>query len=172
MNKSEIAYSVDDIYNFLTNASIDVENLVMHVEFIEELDYNLSNIFNKNFSVILFIKSPAFDETLPNDVEGNIGHFVLLSQLTDNKLEYFDSLAGEIPEIVKKLADINRMEIISMSKPLQTRESYICAKYCISRMQSLPLSLTLYQNLLRNHKTMSPDEIIHNLYKNKKQNGY
>lgn len=168
MNNPEVAYSITDIYNFLSSGSIDIEKSVMELNFLEKLEFNKELLFENTHSIILFVPSPTFDQELPDDSESNIGHFVLLSLLTQNIIEYFDSLAGPIPDLVLKFAEVNQLEIKSMKSPLQGRKSYICAKYCISRMQSLPLSLSKYTDILQNHKTLSPDQIIHSLYKNKK----
>ena len=168
MNKSETAYSISDIYNFLSSGSIDIEKSIMEVDYIAKVNYNKELLFDKTYSIILFIPSPHYNENLSPDSEQNIGHFTLLSLLDEKTVEFFDSLAGEIPEIVKDFALHNNLSIKSLKNPLQSKKSYICAKYCISRMQSLPLSLKNYEDLLRNHKVLSPDEIIHFLYKNKK----
>jgi hypothetical protein len=51
-------YSVEDIYTILSGTSIDVENVVVHVDALHESDYNLDLLFKGNFS--LTTDFPAF----------------------------------------------------------------------------------------------------------------
>ena len=154
MNNQVAPFSLEDIHTFLTGTSIDVPNIVVHLDSLAELQYNLDSIFRGNFSLILF---------LPNPVE-EVGHFVLLTHLSDKTLEYFDSFAQPPPDSVKELGKRNNLRIVSNSTILQDAKSNTCAQWCIARMFSLPNSLNHFVELYTNHKTLSPDVLVNNVF--------
>lgn len=145
-------YSVEDIYDLLSGTTIDVPNVVVHVDALHESGYNLDALFKGNFSIILY---------LPGD--GEVGHFTLLTDLGDNMLEYFDSLAGSIPEQVAELARRNGKRILTNKVRLQELNSNTCAKWCVARLFALPNSLKRFVTLYTGH-TLSPDTLVNNIF--------
>lgn len=159
MNNNVEPFSVEDIYTFLTGTAIDVPNIVVHIDALEESGFNLEALFKGNFSIILYI---------PNLVE-EVGHFVLLSHLTDKTMEYFDSFAQEPPPSVRELVKRNGMRMRTNDVVLQDKKSNTCAKWCIARMFSLPNTLKSFQELYTSHKTLSSDVLVNNIFVLKKQ---
>lgn len=154
MDNKAPPFSLEDIYTFLTGTAIDVPNIVIHIDALEESGYNLDSLFRGNFSLILFI---------PHATE-EVGHFVLLSHLTEKTLEYFDSFAQDPPASVKELAKRNGMRLAKSSTVLQALDSNTCAKWCIARMFSLPNSMENFVQLYTDHKTLSPDVLVNNIF--------
>lgn len=159
MNSKTQPFSAEDIHTILSNASIDVANIVVHIDLLRERQYSLPAIFGENFSLILFLPNP--------DPEVAVGHFVLLSHLSDNTLEYFDSYAGEVPEAVRELAKRNNMRIKANKVRYQEEVSMTCAKWCVARIFSLPSTLAQFEELYTGHK-LSPDVLVNNLFRLKK----
>ena len=155
--KMDVPYNTKDIYNVLTSPSANYEDSVYHIELIELMNYNLDAIFKERYSIILFIENPTSE----------IGHFVLLSHISKDKLEYFDSFGREPPDSVKKLAEINEMKLSYNTVQIQDTKSNVCAKYCLLRMQSLPSKLSDFINMLTNNKSLSADKIVMLLIKTK-----
>lgn len=154
MNNKVEPFSLEDIHTFLTSTSIDVPNIVIHIDTLAESNYNLEALYKNNFSLILFI---------PDSVS-EVGHFVLLSHISDNTLEYFDSFGRVPPESVLQLAKQNNMRLIHNKIQLQDKISNTCAKWCIARLFSLPNSLKSFIELYSGHKTLSPDVLVNNIF--------
>ena len=152
-------FSLEDIHAFLTGTTIDVPNIVVHVDSLRERDYNLDAIFQGNFSLVLFLPNPLQE----------VGHFVLLTQLSEHTLEYFDSYAQPVPEPVRELAKANGMRVLTNKTRLQEKTSNTCAKWCIARLFSLPNSLDRFVSLYTGHKTLSPDVMVNNVFVLKKR---
>lgn len=150
-------YSIEDIHNVFQNHVKDIGNSVRHIDEIVSLNYNLENIFSSRFSIIIFLPN--------NDPSINVGHFVLLSHLDDDTLEYFDSFAQEVPEIIQELAKRNDLKIRINKVKLQNEKSFVCAKYCLLRMQSLPTHLNDFIKILKSNRELTPDQIVDNLIK-------
>jgi hypothetical protein len=88
--------SVEDIHEIFVSSSRDVVNSVLHIDVIEGFDFNLDQIFQNRYSIILFLPNPD-----PND---EVGHFVLLTHLDNENLEYFDSFGNNPPVQIEELA--------------------------------------------------------------------
>jgi hypothetical protein len=73
--------SIEQIHEIFESSSRDIVNSVLHIDVLEGMNYNLDQIFQNRYSIILF---------LPHPVE-EVGHFVLLTHLNDSSIEYFDS---------------------------------------------------------------------------------
>lgn len=169
MNKPEAAFTLEDIYNFLTNPSIDLQSQVLHINFLSQNFESFDDIFKTNYSIIIFIPSPTFDESLGHDNPNNIGHFTLLTNFDDKNIEFFDSFGKEPPSVIKNLCEKFDKHLITNNIQLQGNNTYICAKYCLSRMQSLPTPLKDYVKILKSADKLTPDYIINNLYNNKNE---
>lgn len=151
------ALSVGDIYNIFSNYNLNKENSVLKLEALRELNFDLKRIFKERISVILFLTNP--------DPSNPIGHYVLLSWLKDDLLEYFDSFANKPPNDVLELAKINEMKLRISTKKLQDDSSNYCGKYCVLRMKSIPSHLEDFQNSLLYNTKMTPDEIVNTMVK-------
>jgi hypothetical protein len=99
--------SVEDIHEIFVSSSRDVVNSVLHIDVIEGFDFNLDQIFQNRYSIILFLPNPD-----PND---EVGHFVLLTHLDNENLEYFDSFGNNPPVQIEELAKRNGLKIIKSS---------------------------------------------------------
>jgi hypothetical protein len=55
MDNTTQPFSLEDIYDILSGTSIDVRNIVVHVDGLQESGNNLDAIFGDNFAVILFL---------------------------------------------------------------------------------------------------------------------
>lgn len=152
-------YSVEDIYSILSNTSIDIKNVVVHIDGFSESNYNLELLFKNNYSIIIYIPIP----------EQEVGHFVLLSHLEGNHLEYFDSFGKPPLEEVVLFAKRNSMKLTWNKVVLQEIQNDVCAKWCVSRMFSLPISLKDFVEIYTEHKTLKPDEIVSQLFILKRQ---
>lgn len=154
---SDSAFSNTEIELFLESTNLNVTNCVIPIEFIENYNYNIDEVFGNRFFTILFINFGM-----------EIGHFVLLSHLTDSKgnefLEYFDSTGSKVPEIVKKLGQVNNLPIRFNTQKLQKEGTFTCPKWVISRIYSLPTSLEKYTKIFTSNDKFSPDEIVDILY--------
>lgn len=168
MNNPTSAFSIEDIYNFLSNPSIDLNTQVLNIEFLKQNFNSFDEIFKNNYSIILFIPNPKQNEGENLNLEDQIGHFTLFTNFDDENVEFFDSFAKEPPSIIKEICQRFNKNLILNKTKLQSDKSYICAKYCLARMQSLPTSLKVFTKILRSSK-YSPDYIINNLYVNKRQ---
>lgn len=162
MNDSLEPLSVNDIYLFLTGTAIDVPNVVIHLDAVEESGYNLEGLFKGNFSVIVYQPHPTEE----------VGHFLLLSHLGEKTLEWFDSFAQEPPDSIRELARRNGMKLLTNKVQLQDKSTNVCAKWCVGRMMSLPITLKSFVEIYTGHKTLSPDVLINNIFKLKKPHGY
>lgn len=161
MNKEIIdspPYSTEDIQNILLKSGKDIENAVLHIDVIKEFNYDIDKIFGNRSSIILFIPNAENEE--------DVGHFVLLTHVTKNTIEYFDSF-GRLPHaFVMQLAkNNNNMYITYSTTKLQHKNSYICGKYCLLRMQSQPSSLDDFIKILLFNKKLTPDGIVDTLIK-------
>ena len=159
MDSKTPPFSIEDIHSFLTSASFDVANNVIHIDSIAEVGYDLEVIFKDKFSTILFLENP----------NGRVGHFVLLTHLSNKSLEYFDSYGREPPEQVRALAKHNGMRIFHNKVQLQERDSNVCAKWCLARIYSLPNSLASFLKLYTGHRELSPDTLVNNIFVLKKE---
>lgn len=160
MNNSTQPFSLEDIYDILSGTSIDVRNIVVHVDGLAESGNNLDAIFGDNFAVILF---------LPNsDPQDPVGHFVTLSHL-DSGLEYFDSFGREPPPQVVAFAAANGLPLAHNKKKLQDKRSDTCAKWCVARIFSLPIPLEDFVEIYSAHKTLRADVMVNNVFKLKKR---
>lgn len=163
MNKQIVdspPYSTEDIQNILTKSSTDLENAVLHIDAIQELNYDLEKIFGNRSSIIFFI---------PNiNNADDVGHFVLLTHVSNDNIEYFDSF-GNLPHaFVMEIVRRNKGMTITYSKrKLQNKNSYICGKYCLLRMQSQPSHLDDFIDILLSNKRLSPDKVVDTLIKTK-----
>jgi hypothetical protein len=61
------------------------------------------------------------------------------------------------------------MKIVKSSEKLQNEKSFICGKYCILRMRSLPTPLNDFIKILSQNKVFSPDQIVDKLIRLVKQ---
>ena len=159
MDSKTPPFSIEDIHSFLTSASFDVANNVIHVDSLEESGYNLETIFRDKFSVVVYLTNPSSE----------VGHFVLLTHLSNKSLEYFDSYGREPPEQVRALAKHNGMRVLRNKVQLQAVDSNVCAKWCLARLYSLPLSLTNFLKLYTGHRDLTPDELVNNIFVLKKE---
>ena len=151
--------SIEQIHEIFESSSRDIVNSVLHLDVLEGMNYNLDQIFQNRYSIILF---------LPHPVE-EIGHFVLLTHLDNSSLEYFDSFANPPSPQVQELAKRNGMKIVKSSEKLQHEKSFICGKYCILRMKSLPTPLSDFIKILSQNKVFSPDQVVDKLIRLVKQ---
>lgn len=158
MNDNLEPLSVSDIYQFLTGTAIDVPNIVIHADAIEESGYNIDALFKGNFSVIVYTPHPTEE----------VGHFTTLSHLSGDTLEWFDSFAQPPPETVLELAKRNNMRLKTNKVELQDRTTNVCAKWCVARIFSLPISLKSFVEIYTGHKTLTPDVLVNNIFKIKK----
>lgn len=165
-NNPSNAFSIEDIYNFLSNPSIDLRSQVLNINFLEQEFVTIDDIFKNNYSIILFIPNPNYDDTNDIDNPNNIGHFTLFSNLDDKTVEFFDSFGQQPPDIIKVICKKFNLNLITNKIQLQNNSSYICAKFCLSRLYSLPTSLSDYVKILTSSK-YEPDVIINKLYVNK-----
>ena len=153
--------SVEDIHEIFVSSSRDVVNSVLHIDVIEGFDFNLDKIFQNRYSIILFLPNPD-----PND---EVGHFVLITHLDNENLEYFDSF-GNNPQVqVEELARRNGMKVVKSSVKLQNEKSFICGKYCILRLRSLPTPLNEFIKILSKNEVFSPDQLVDKLIRLVKQ---
>ena len=160
MNNSTQHFSVEDIYNIFFGTSLDVRNIVVHIDGLAESGNNLDAIFRDNFAVILF---------LPNsDPQEPVGHFVTLSHL-ESGLEYFDSFGREPAPQVVTFAAANGLPLVHNKKKLQDKRSDTCAKWCVARIFSLPLPLEDFLEIYSGHKTLRADVLVNNIFKLKKR---
>lgn len=157
MSHQSSAFSNHEIEAFLNGKAINAHNCVIPIEFLTTRDYNLDLIFNDRFFTVLF---------LGGDLD--IGHFTLLSHLTgsDGKdfLEYFDSTGGPLPDLVLELAKRNNLLVMYSNEKLQEYDTFTCAKWCISRILSLPIPLSMFVDIFKSNKKYKPDEIVDALY--------
>lgn len=128
-----------EIESFLRGDSQEINGWVIHID---NLDLN-DPFGGDRYSRIIFIENP----------NTNVGHFTLLSDFGDY-FEYFDSLAGDIPDKIMQL----NSTIKYLQEPLQSESSNVCGKWCILRHLSLPTELDQFYEIFK--KKMEPDEMV------------
>lgn len=136
----------DNLERFLDASSgQDAEGIVTHLHDLNSGEDPLE----KRFATIVFLPPRA----------GTVGHFCLLSDWGTN-LEWFDSLAGTIPEEVQRYAEKRQLPIAYNRIALQGKTSNVCGKWCLARMYSLPTSIGEFVKIYKGNKYYSPDEIV------------
>lgn len=160
MDNTTQPFSLEDIYDILSGTSIDVKNIVVHVDGLQESGNNLDAIFGDNYAVILFLPNSNPDDP--------VGHFVVLSHL-ESGLEYFDSFGRAPPPQVVTFAAANGLSLVHNKKKLQDIRSDTCAKWCVARIFSLPTSLVDFVEIFSGHKTLRADVLVNNVFKLKKR---
>jgi hypothetical protein len=155
MNNDAAAFSNHEIESFLNGKQINAHNCVIPIEFIEQYNYNLNQVFGDRFFTVLFLKGLT------------IGHFVLLSHLTTDEgeeyIEYFDSTGQPVPDIVQEFGKRNNLFVTWTANMLQKPGTYTCAKWVIARILSLPTALMKFIAIFGTHENFSPDELVDSL---------
>ena len=91
--------------------------------------------------------------------DNEVGHWVLLIKLSEDKYEYFDCLAKPIPQQVLNLFAGTSAVLESCQKALMNRKGIICGKWCMFRVSTLPHSLTDFYAMFK-HWKREPDELV------------
>lgn len=157
METQSIPFFSNEIEEFLNGKDLNAQNCTLKIEKIEELNYNIDAVFGNRFFTVIFLTNPTSE----------VGHFTLLCHF-EGEIEFFDSTANKVPEIIKHFAKINKMKLIVNKKVLQGSESNTCAKWCIARILSLPLKLVEFQKIFSGNRHYKADDIVNNLYVLKK----
>lgn len=149
--KKDLYMSNRDLEFFLNSQPYNTNNV-----FIEEEITSIHELFTgDNIHAILFLKNEGSD----------IGHWVLLSKIDDNNLEYFDCLGYRPPEHLSNVIVNDGFDCLYSDVKLMADTGTICGKYVISRILSGNTSLKNYVEMLTNNKLYYPDEIIDAMYK-------
>lgn len=148
-NKHQVL-SYQDLRNFSKAHGFDEECIIR----IEELQHiqNLDQLFGQRFFCYVF-------STIPGE---NIGHFTLLSHIEYEKIEYFDSFA-RVPDEVKEFVERLNLKCIHLNKPLQNKNSFLCGKWCMMRLSSIPTSLDIFYNIFSTNNIFTADQMVDKL---------
>lgn len=138
----------ENIEHFLGGEYQQAQGIVTHVA---DLNGPLDPLENR-FAAIIFLPPQ----------EGTIGHFCLLSEVGDH-LEWFDSLAQPIPQLVQQYANRRNLKTLYNTTRVQSLTSNTCGKWALARLQSLPTPLHDFIQIFMENKRLSPDEIVDRL---------
>lgn len=121
--------------------------------------YNtIDSLFGERYYKVLFLTGAE-----------EIGHWVLLTHIQDDPIEghtieYFDSFARPVPDLISTWAKSVGVTTILYSKTmLQDPESFHCGRFVLARISSQPTSLEMFTNLLTS-STFSPDQLVGGLF--------
>ena len=147
------ATSASQLHKILAGTRFVPNDTCMRIE--EIVNYkSLDDLFGNRYYKVLFLRG-----------ETDIGHWVLLTHLDDNTVEYFDSFGRPPPQVLIDWAQNVGVEDIQYSKViLQHEDSYTCGRFVLARISSQPTSLDLFIDLLLSSKAFSPDEIVGYLF--------
>lgn len=89
------------------------------------------------YYVFLFIENP----------KSQVGHWTVLIKWSENVFEYFDCLADPTPtELEQRIQEYSDAmdaptTLITLNKPLMDRKNWICGKWCMFRIMTMPHTL-------------------------------
>jgi len=156
MNSPNAALSSAEIQAFLTNQFHEMGDFVTDLDRIRDSGYSYDSVFGPDrHSRIIYLKNTGTE----------IGHFTLLSDLGDH-FEWFDSTAGELPEVLAEFCRRNKPNsyVAGVKERLQSKDSYICGKWCIMRYMSLPTTLSDFIEIFTASKSkLTPDSVVDRL---------
>lgn len=97
----------------------------------------------------------------------SVGHWCLLIKNSQNEFEWFDCLAQPIPEVLKVRLDEYAndhgivINLLSYKQPLMHRKNWICGKWCMFRVMTLPNNQEKFQRKLTKLKqVMGLDDLV------------
>jgi hypothetical protein len=83
--------------------------------------------------------------------DSHIGHWVCLIKISENQFEYFDCLGKTVPPEVnnilhdyKERNGLTELELYSTNRSLMNPKGYICGKWTMLRIMTLPSSLNAF----------------------------
>lgn len=151
-NSVEDAIHAQALAKTLIGNEYAVHEAVIRMEELEKYS-SLDALLGPRYYKILFITRK----------EG-IGHYVLLTDLGEGNVEYFDS-AGNPPHPVFEewAAGIGIKDIAFVTRPLQAEDSYNCGRFVLARISSQPSSLLEFLEVF-NQSALTPDAIVRILF--------
>lgn len=109
------------------------------------------------FYTFVFIRNP----------KSSIGHWCLLIKYDDSTFEWFDCLNDPIPELLAKNFDDYsnkyniKLTLHSTNTPFMHRKNWICGKWCMLRVMTLPNNLGKFtKKIAELSKVMKPDDLV------------
>ena len=97
----------------------------------------------------------------------DVGHWCLLIKHAHDHFEWFDCLAKPVPEQLKyrieEYCQIHDMQVslFSFSRPLMHRDNWICGKWCMFRVMTLPKTpIEFTEKIEQIEEVMTPDELV------------
>lgn len=98
----------------------------------------------------------------------HVGHWVLLTKFDEGVFEYFDCLGEEMPfelqVILDNYSELNSIpvELIESRRKLMAKTNFICGKWVMFRLMTLPNTLKEFYTFLGKvtGKKMTPDALV------------
>ena len=153
-NNPAKALSNFELEEFLSGDHLNIKNIALPIEEIETYQFDLERIFGNRYFTVIFLTNP----------NSQIGHFTLLSHISDTELEFFDPLANPVPPLINQLCQVNQMRLITNQIAVQSKKSFVCGKWVLSRILSIPTPLQDFINIYTQRKKFSPDEMVDRLF--------
>lgn len=132
----------------------------LHLDSLPRLD----EVFNHPdvFYTFVFINYPG----------QKVGHWCLLIKIDDHTFEWFDCLAKPTPQIlIDRLNEYaNEHDVVvrlsTMKEAVMSRKNWICGKWCMLRVATLPHSPEVFQDALTKFRKVMPLDEIPDLFMN------
>lgn len=153
---------------------------------ISNFDLNRFNRFlrgNNRFPTFFHIDElPSIDTMFAEDVyyvilyqdmlDEDVGHWVTLIKWDENTFEYFDCLGDPVrDQVLDRLNEYSeqhnlKVELIEAKREIMDRDNFICGKWTMFRILTLPKTLKEFYNFFdmlttkRGKKKIHPDDIV------------
>lgn len=150
-------------------------------KYINDVDLGRFNLFlqgNAQVQTFYHVDNlPSIEEMFPDHIyyaimykknpDSVIGHWVLLLRWSLDVFEYFDCLGSSTPPEVQSILDdyseLNSIpiQLIESRRQLMHKQNYICGKWVIFRLMTIPQSLGQFYSFFDKIKTkMTPDTLV------------
>lgn len=150
---SSDATAASQLHKVLAGTAYVPNDTTMMLEDVVQTN-SLDQLFGNRYYKVVFLTG-----------EGAIGHWVLLTHLTEKTVEYFDSFGFPPPEILSDWFQRVGVEDVTFSRViLQHKDSYNCGRFVLARISSQPTGLNTFLDVLRSSKQFTPDELVGYLF--------
>ena len=147
------AITGDQLHHVLTGNVYKPHDTLIRLEEIN-LFKSIDHLFGTRYYKIVFITTAE-----------EIGHWVLLTHLGENTVEYFDSAGKAPPEILLQwFSSVHVSDVQYSTVQLQHKDSFNCGRFVLARISSQPTPLQSFIDILSSSKSFSPDDMVNALF--------
>lgn len=156
-NKKDINSYVNsnDLERYLGHLRFENPFIFRHSELAGVTGGNIEALFQGNNTHAIIL--------LNDNHPSGVGHYVVLRKDDPGFFTWFDCLAGEVPEDIRKLF-VEPSKVMYLTEPLMGKRENLCGKYCIAFINAGNISAPHFAELLESSR-FTPDHLIANLYR-------